>query len=441
MTYLTRYVWADLSPQERASLMARPSDSSDALAVAAKILADVRAEGEAAVRRYAQELDGYAPEDFRVPASDLKAAADALDPEDAKAILAAADAVRRYHACQGYKSYSLETWPGGVAERRVTPLEVAGLYVPAGTAPLVSTLLMLAIPAQIAGVSRIAVLTPPMKGAMKDTGPDRTILGAAGLLGLDEVYALGGAHGVAALGFGVAGLPRADRIFGPGNAYVAAAKALLAQTPGGAAADLPAGPSEVIVIADDSADPDFVALDLLAQAEHDRLAQVVLVAYSDPFIDAVETALKARLEGLPRADIALAALGASKAFLVRDDADAVAAANAYAGEHLIIQTADPEALCGQIRHAGSIFIGPWTPEAAGDYAAGPNHALPTAGAARAYGGVSVEMFQKTTSILRFEARGAAAIAPTVERLAALEGLDAHRLAMAVRREKAQEEMI
>lgn len=433
MALLTRYVWAELSPEERTALIARPSDSSDAFAVAAKILADVRQEGEAAVRRHAKKLDGYAPEDFRVPVSDLKAAADALDPEDAKAILAAADAVRRYHAQQGYKGYSLETWPGGVAERRVTPLEVAGLYVPAGTAPLVSTLVMLAIPAQIAGVSRIAVLTPPVG----EGGPDRTILGAAGLLGLDEVYALGGAHGIAALGFGVAGLPRADRIFGPGNAYVAAAKALLAQSPGGAAADLPAGPSEVIIIADDSADPDFVALDLLAQAEHDRLAQVLLIAFSDRFVDLVEGALEARLEGLPRAGIARAALSASKAFLVRDEAEAVAAANAYAGEHLIIQTADPEALCGEIRHAGSIFIGPWTPEAAGDYAAGPNHALPTAGAARAYGGVSVEMFQKTTSILRFEARGAAAIAPVVERLAALEGLDAHRLAMAARRVKAQ----
>ncbi|MCC5981518.1 MAG: histidinol dehydrogenase [Oceanicaulis sp.] len=438
MAYLTRYVWAELSPEERISLMARPSDSSNAFEVAGRILSEVREEGEAAVRRYAKELDGYAPADFRVPASELMAAANALNPKDTDAILAAADAVRRYHAQQGYKSYSLETWPGGVAERRVTPLEVAGLYVPAGTAPLVSTLLMLAIPAQIAGVSRIAVLTPPMNGAMKGKGPDRTILGAAGLLGLDEVYALGGAHGIAALGFGVAGLPRADRIFGPGNAYVAAAKALLAQTPGGAATDLPAGPSEVIIIADDGADPDFVALDLLAQAEHDRLAQVVLIAFSQRFVDCVERALKARLEALPRRDIAAAALGASKAFLVRDEADAVAAANAYAGEHLIIQTADPEAICAQIRHAGSIFIGPWTPEAAGDYAAGPNHALPTAGAARAYGGVSVEMFQKTASVLRFDARGAAAIAPVVERLAALEGLDAHRLAMAVRREKAEE---
>lgn len=434
MAYLTRYVWAELSPEKRTALMARPSDSSDAVDVARRILDDVRTQGEAAVRRYAQSLDQYAPADFRVPAADLKAAADALDPEDASAILAAADAVRRYHENQGYKSYSLETWPGGVASRRVSPLGVAGLYVPAGTAPLVSTLVMLAIPAQIAGVGRIAVLTPPV-GA---TGPDRTILGAAGLLGLDEVYALGGAHGIAALGFGVAGLPRADRIFGPGNAYVAAAKALLAQSPGGAAADLPAGPSEVIIIADDAADPDFVALDLLAQAEHDRLAQVVLIAFSDAFINRVEAALEHRLQALPRRGIAAAALQASKVFLVNDDADAVAAANAYAGEHLIIQTADPEALCARIEHAGSIFLGPWTPEAAGDYAAGPNHALPTAGAARAYGGVGVEMFQKTTSILRFDARGAAAIAPVVERLAALEGLDAHRLAMAARREKSQE---
>lgn len=432
---LTRHVWSALSEAERAQLMARPSDSSNAMEIAAGILADIRAEGAEAVRRHALRLDGYAPEDFRVPADELKAAADALAAEDATAILAAADAVRRYHAQQGYSSYALQTWPGGTAQRRVTPLGVAGLYVPAGTAPLVSTLVMLAVPAKIAGVNRIAVLTPPVGGA----GPDRTILGAAHLLGLDEVYAIGGAHGIGALGYGVAGLPRADRIFGPGNAYVAAAKALIAQSPGGAAMDLPAGPSEVIIIADDNAYPDFVALDLLAQAEHDTMAQVVLIAYSHAFIDRVEAALEDRLQALPRRDIAAAALASSKVFRVRSDEEAVAAADAYAGEHLIIQTANAEALGARIANAGSIFIGPWTPEAAGDYAAGPNHALPTAGAARAYGGVSVEMFQKTTSILKFDAGGARAIAPVVERLAALEGLDAHRLAMAARRIKAQEE--
>jgi histidinol dehydrogenase len=295
----------------------------------------------------------------------------------------------------------------------------------------VSTLIMLAVPAQIAGVGRIAVIAPPRKGL----GVEPAVLAAANLLGLDEVYAIGGAHGVAALGYGAAGLPRADKIFGPGNAYVAAAKALLAQS-GGAAADLPAGPSEVMVVADDAADPELVAIDLLSQAEHDTLAQVVLVAFSDAFADQVETATDRLLAELPRAGTARAALANSRAVIVDTDAEALEACDAYASEHLIVQTAAPRAFADKVRHAGSIFLGPWTPEAAGDYAAGPNHALPTAGAARAYGGVTVEMFQKTTTLLELSEAGALAIAETVERLAALEGLDAHRLAMEMRRRKA-----
>jgi histidinol dehydrogenase len=307
------------------------------------------------------------------------------------------------------------------------------LYVPAGTAPLVSTLIMLAVPAQIAGVPRIAVIAPPRKGA----GVEPTVLAAAKLLGVEEVYAIGGAHGVAALGYGVAGLPRADKIFGPGNAYVAAAKALMAQS-GGAAADLPAGPSEVMVVADDDADPEFVAIDLLSQAEHDTLAQVVLVAFSDDFADRVEAETERLLAQLPRAGTARSALSNSRAVIVEDEDEAVEACDAYASEHLIVQTHDPRAFADRVRHAGSIFLGPWTPEAAGDYAAGPNHALPTAGAARAYGGVTVEMFQKTTTVLELTREGALNIADTVERLATLEGLDAHRLAMALRRGKAQD---
>lgn len=429
MITLKRLDWKTASDAEKRAALARPAANSDAMDVAARILADVRERGETAVREYAEELDGWAPDSFRIPPEDLKAAADALSPQTRDAILAAADAVRRFHAEQGYKAYEIETWSGARAERRVRPLATAGLYVPAGTAPLVSTLIMLAVPAQLAGVGRIAVLTPPIKGQ----GPDNTILGAAGLLGLEEAYALGGAHGVAALGYGVAGLPRADRIFGPGNAYVAAAKALLAQTPGGAATDLPAGPSEVMVIADDEADPDFVALDLLAQAEHDTLAQVVLVAFSDAFVARVETALAARLDGLPRADIARASLAHARALLAASEAEALDAAEAYAPEHLIIQTAHPRRLGEQASNAGSVFIGAFTPEAAGDYAAGPNHALPTGGAARAYGGVTVEMFQKTSTMLELTPDAARAMAPTVEHLAALEGLDAHRLAMSARR--------
>lgn len=433
---LTRVIWNRTGAEERARLFERPALGSDAFEVARGILEDVARRGEAAVRTYAQRLDQWAPEDgFRVPLAELDAAEAALAQEDRDAILAAANAVRSFHAEQGYRDYTVQTWPGATARRRATPIDVAGLYVPAGTAPLVSTLIMLAVPAQIAGVPRIAVIAPPRKGE----GVEPTVLAAAKLLGLDEVYAIGGAHGVAALGYGVAGLPKADKIFGPGNAYVAAAKAILSQTPGGAAADLPAGPSEVMVVADDAADADLVALDLLSQAEHDTLAQVILVARSDGFVDAVEAALERWLSKLPRAGTARAALSNSRAVICDDEAEMVEAADAYASEHLIVQTEDPRGFAEKVRHAGSIFLGPWTPEAAGDYAAGPNHALPTAGAARAYGGVTVEMFQKTTTLLELSAEGARSIAPAVERLAALEGLDAHRLAMAFRRERAEGE--
>ena len=429
---LTRIDWKTADAATRERLFERPSLGSDALDVARSILEDVRARGDVAVREYASRFDNWAPEaGFRVPAQDLKAAADALAPEDRKAILAAAAAVRVFHAEQGYRAYEVPTWPGARASRRVTPIDVAGLYVPAGTAPLVSTLIMLAVPAQLAGVPRIAVIAPPRKGQ----GVEPTVLAAASLLGVEEVYAIGGAHGVAALGFGVAGLPKADKIYGPGNAYVAAAKALLAQSPDGAAADLPAGPSEVMVIADDAADPELVAIDLLSQAEHDTLAQVVLVAYSEAFAVRVEEQIEQLLQQLPRSETARAALANSRVVLVGSDAEAADAANAYASEHLIIQTQDPRALAQNVRHAGSIFLGPWTPEAAGDYAAGPNHALPTAGAARAYGGVTVEMFQKTTTMLELDQESLDTLGPVVERLAALEGLDAHRLAMALRRKR------
>ena len=429
---LTRIEWSQADAETRQRLFERPSLGSDALKVAQSILDDVRERGETAVREYADRLDGWAPEaGFRVPQAELKAAADALSEDDRAAILDAANAVRTFHAEQGFRSYEVETWPGARAGRRVTPIDVAGLYVPAGTAPLVSTLIMLAVPAQLAQVPRIAVIAPPRKGQ----GVEPTVLAAASLLGVDEVYAIGGAHGVAALGLGAAGLPKADKIFGPGNAYVAAAKSLLAQSPDGAAADLPAGPSEVMVVADDKADAELVAIDLLSQAEHDVLAQVVLVAYSDAFARQVEDEIERLLGDLPRAETARAALANSRVVLVSSDDEAAEAANAYASEHLIVQTDDPRALANKIRHAGSIFLGPWTPEAAGDYAAGPNHALPTAGAARAYGGVTVEMFQKTTTVLELSQTSLQTLGPVVERLATLEGLDAHRLAMVLRRQR------
>ena len=429
---LTRFVWSGMSEEARARVLARPADRPEPFQRAGEIIDAVRARGEAAVREYAEALDGWAPADFRVPEAEMIAAEAALDDADRAAILKAADAVRAFHARQGLSAYEAEPWPGARAERRVGPIDTAGLYVPAGTAPLVSTLIMLAIPAQRAGVPRIVVIAPPRPGE----GVEPTVLAAARLIGIEDVYAIGGAHGVAALAFGAAGLPRADKIFGPGNAYVAAAKAILSLEPGGPAADLPAGPSEVMVIADDQTDPELAAIDLLSQAEHDVLAQVVIVAMSQAWLDKAEASLARQLAVLPRADIAKASLANSRALLARDRGEAAQIANAYAPEHLILQTRDPRALSADIRHAGSVFLGPWTPEAAGDYAAGPNHALPTAGAARAFGGVTVESFQKTTTVLEFDAESALAISETVERLAALEGLDAHRLAMAMRRERA-----
>ncbi len=432
---LRRVNWSTADAAERKAVLERPALSSDAVDVAREIVSTVRKQGETAVRAYAQQLDDWAPEaGFRVPETDLAAAAAELPGEDRDAIMAAAAAVRAFHAQQGYREYEVQTWPGVRARRRATPIDIAGLYVPAGTAPLVSTLIMLSVPARLAGVPRVALITPPRKGR----GVEPIVLAAAWLLGVKEVYALGGAHGIAALGLGVAGLPRADRIFGPGNAYVAASKAFLAHSPDGAAVDLPAGPSEVMVIADDMADPELTAIDLLSQAEHDQLAQVVLAARSGRFVDEVEAAIEILLARLPRADTVCAALAHSRAVIVSGEAQAIEVANAYAPEHLIIQTGDPEGFALKVRHAGSIFLGPWTPEAAGDYAAGPSHVLPTAGAARAYGGVTVEMFQKTTTLVELNAEGVRAIAPVVERLAALEGLDAHRLAMKLRRGKLQE---
>jgi len=426
---LSPVIWSEADAAARQAALKRPEATNTAGAAARDIVDAIYAGGNKAVRDYADRLDNYAPADFRVDAAGIARARAALDEADAEAILAAADAVRRFHVRQGFGSYSVETWPGVTASRRVTPVDVAALYVPAGSAPLVSTLIMLAIPAQLAGVPRIVVVAPP---AGPD-GVDPILLAAASLLGLDEVYALGGAQAIAALATGSAGLPRADKIFGPGNAWVAAAKAYVASLPGGPAVDLPAGPSEVMVIADANADANFVASDLLSQAEHDPSAQVMLICFDQATRERILAAVEDQLARLPRAEIARQSMRSSRAILCGSLEEAAEIANAYAPEHLILQLGEAEALVQRVRHAGSIFVGAWAPEAAGDYAAGPNHTLPTGGAARAHGGVTVEAFQKTTTILRAGKAGAAAMAPTVERLAALEGLAGHEHAMRLRR--------
>jgi histidinol dehydrogenase len=426
--------WQNASQDARLDILRRPERSTAAAGVAAQIVERIASEGAPAVRHYVEKFDGFAPTSFRVPTDAIRAAGAALDAEDAEAIRAASDAIRRFHVEQGYRQYALETWPGVTATRRAMPIDTAGLYVPAGSASLVSTLMMLAIPAQLAGVGRIVVAAPPANAQ----GMDPVLLAGASLLGIDEIYAIGGAQAIAAMAFGVAGLPRADKIFGPGNAYVAAAKSCVANRSDGCAVDLPAGPSEVMVVADRDADAELVASDLLSQAEHDPLAHILLICFDRETRDAIAYCVEKLLTDLPRETIARQALKSSAAIICKDREQVLEVINLYAPEHVILQVCNADTYVSQIRNAGSVFVGPWAPEASGDYAAGPNHTLPTGGAARAFGGVGVESFQKTVTVLNSTARGALAIAKTVERLASLEGLDGHRSAMALRRRKAEQ---
>ena len=425
---MKRVIWNQLDEGARTALFSASPESDTARAAAIEIVEAIRREGDRAVFEYARRLDGYTGESFRVPAADIDAARAAADPEDIAAMDAAIAAVRTFHAAQGLSGYEIETWPGVTCRRRVDAIRSVGLYVPAGSAPLVSTLIMLAAPAQIAGVPEIAVTVPP--------GPDgkvnASVLAAASLLGLTDIFAIGGAQAVAALAYGAAGLPRVAKIFGPGNAWVAAAKSHVSTLPGGPAIDLPAGPSEVMVIADAGARPDFVAADLLAQAEHDPLAQVCLVSIGAD-IPAIEAELARQLSALPRKAIAGQALSRGVIIEAADRSEAMVIAERACPEHLILQTDAPGELARDITTAGSIFVGAWTPESMGDYAAGPNQTLPTGGAGRTYSGVTVEAFQRTTTLIEASRSGAASIASVVERLAALEGLDAHATAMRLRR--------
>jgi histidinol dehydrogenase len=419
--------WSQLNATERAALFAPAATNETIRDAAVEIVETVQREGGKAVGEYAKRFDGFDRDSFRVPASEIETASLTTPADDIAAMQLAISAVRRFHDTQGLSESAVETWPGVTCRRRVDPIRSVGLYVPAGSAPLVSSLIMLAVPAQIAGVREIAVVVPPQG----DGQVNAAVLTAASLLGIENVFAVGGAQAIAALAFGAGGLPKVDKIFGPGNAWVAAAKSYVSTLPGGPAIDLPAGPSEVMVIADGEARADFVAADLLAQAEHDPLAQVILVSVGAD-IAAIEAELSRQLAVLPRREIAGAALATGATIVADHRAAAVEIANTACPEHLIIQTAEPETIAADVRTAGAIFLGAWTPESMGDYAAGPNHTLPTGGAGRAWSGVTVEAFQRTTTLIEASARGAAAIAPTVERLASLEGLDAHRLAMALR---------
>ena len=429
------FVWTDLDEAARESAIARPQAISDASLIdgVRDILSDVRENGDAALSRLTEKYDGVKIDTLEVPAEALEAAWNALPASDQSVIERARRNIKRFHKAQIPAPIEVETEPGVVCRREARAIETAGLYVPGGTAPLVSTLLMLAVPAKVAGVQNRIVVTPPGKNGRVNP----VILAAAYRCKISRLFVVGGAQAIGALAYGTETIPKCDKIFGPGNAWVAAAKSLVAQEAGGPAIDMPAGPSEAMVLADDAADPVFVASDLLSQAEHDTVAQVICVASSQAVADRIEAEIEKQVSTLPREAIARESLKHGRMILADDRADIIDIVNRYAPEHLIVQLRDPDTYVGAIRNAGSIFLGPWTPESVGDYASGTNHTLPTYGAARAYSGVTLESFIKYVSIQKLTKKGLKRLGPVVERLAELEGLEAHKRAVSLRLEALQ----
>lgn len=392
------------------------------------ILEEVRQKGDSALRQFSREFDGVDLQDLEVKESELSQAAGRLDTGLRKAIEQAKDNIEKFHRAQLGTVQVVETVPGVQCWRKSLGIEKVGLYIPGGTAPLFSTVLMLAVPATLAGCREIVLCTPCNKeGRIHDA-----ILFAARLAGVHRIYKIGGAQAIAAMAYGTETVGAVYKIFGPGNQYVTAAKQLVQMQ--GVAIDMPAGPSEVCVLADDSADPDFVAADLLSQAEHGPDSQVLLVSPSPSVIDACLQALASRLKQLPRKEIAQKALEHSRAMVMKDMEEAMDLVNEYAAEHLIISCRNAPDLAEKVRNAGSVFIGHFSPESAGDYASGTNHTLPTNGFARAYSGVSVDSFVKKITYQLLTEQGLRRIAPTIIQMAEAEGLDAHALAVKVRME-------
>ncbi|GAA4007970.1 histidinol dehydrogenase [Hymenobacter fastidiosus] len=394
-----------------------------------QIFTDVRQRGDAALVEYGQQLDGADLRGgLRVTPAELEAAGAQVPPELQTAIRQAHANIRRFHEAQRPTEERVETMPGVQCWRRAVPVQRVGLYIPGGTAPLFSTLLMLGVPARLAGCPEVVLCTPPRS----DGSVNPIILFTAQLLNITTIIKAGGAQAVAALSGGTESVPAVDKIFGPGNRYVTAAKQLATRY--GVAIDMPAGPSEVLVIADESANPVFVAADLLSQAEHGPDSQVILLSDSLAILEATQAEVQRQLATLPRAAVAAQALAESRAILLRTPEEMLFFSNQYAPEHLILAVKNPEQLAEGVTSAGSVFLGHLTPEAVGDYASGTNHTLPTNGYARNYSGVSLDSFLKKITFQRITAEGLHNIGPVVETMAEAEGLSAHARAVTLRLE-------
>ncbi len=408
-------------------LLQRPfSNNTDIAGKVKMIVADVKENRDTAIRKYTSEYDGVAIENLLVPAAEISNAQDSIPPELKSAIQQAANNITLFHEQSKFSHPVVETMPGVKCWKRSLPIEKVGLYIPGGSAPLFSTLLMLGIPAKLAGCSEIIVCTP----AGKDSKVHPAILYTAALLGIENIYCIGGAQAIAALAYGTETVPMVYKIFGPGNRYVTTAKQLV-QTEG-IAIDMPAGPSEVVVLADETANAKFIAADLLSQAEHGADSQVLLVTTSPEMVKAVQEEIAIQINSLARKDMIRESLLHSKIILLDTIEQAIEMVNEYAPEHLIVCCNNDEIIAAKIINAGSVFLGNYSPESVGDYASGTNHSLPTNGYARAYSGVNVESFMKTITYQKLDIPGLQKISNTVITMATAEGLDAHANAVKIR---------
>lgn len=422
--------WSELGDAEKSALLQRPAVADDVTirAGAAHIIAEVRKHGDTALRSLTLKYDRADLDEFRVSADEIAAASVQLTVEQLGAIDLAIRNVRCFHEQQRPLPIVVETMPGVVCERRSHAIDAVGLYVPAGTAPLPSAAIMLAVPAAIAGCPTKILCTPPRP----DGSADPAVLVAASRSGISDIYKIGGAQAIAAMAYGTESVPKVCKVFGPGNAWVTSAKSLVSGDPAGAAIDMPAGPSEVLVIGDEHASAEFVASDLLSQAEHGIDSQVVLITTSAKLAADVVVELDQQLMQLSRAKIAAEALTHSRIILVPDLETAASISNRYAPEHLILQVENPRDMLPRLRNAGSIFVGPWTPESVGDYCSGTNHVLPTYGFARSYSGLGVDQFMRQMTVQELSREGLGNLGAAVISLAGLEGLDAHASAISRR---------
>ncbi|EEW10650.1 histidinol dehydrogenase [Vibrio mimicus] len=424
-------VWQSLSEAQQESILERPAitEGANITAAVAQVIAKVRSAGDVALFELTEKFDRVKPASLRVSREEMDAAAARLSETMKQALEQAYNNISKFHKAQKAQPIKVETMPGVVCEQVTRPINKVGLYIPGGSAPLPSTVLMLGVPAQIAGCRKVVLCSPP---PIADE-----ILYVAKLCNIDEVYNLGGGQAIAAMAYGTETVTKVDKIFGPGNAYVTEAKRQVSNDFRGAAIDMPAGPSEVLVIADETADADFIAADLLSQAEHGPDSQVVLVTPSPVLADQVTDAVQKQLKVLSRASIAEKALASSLIIIAESLTQAVSISNYYGPEHLIVQTRNPRELVPLLDNAGSIFLGDWSPESVGDYASGTNHVLPTYGYTRTYSSLGLADFSKRMTVQELTADGLQLLAPTVVTMAEAEGLDAHKRAVTIRVEKLQ----